>query len=169
MTSSHSQSGLVIPLFVVLLSILFICAITPVSGSDPVESDDQDISFVSINLSPGDTKISPGMNITPVITVMNRNITFEEGMVLKYSGTLGPVELISKNSEWPVPISGETKTYTIPFTIPSVQPGIYPLEITLTLNNSGDKSTIMQIKKAPTEIQVTHPKTGSGNSGCGCS
>lgn len=161
---THSRSlGYFNPVFFLTLCITFIAIISPVSG------DNSEIYIASINLPSDSTIVSPGMNISPIITVVNRDIKPGQAESLKFTGSLGPRTLITTNAEWPVPAKGEERTYTIPFTIPSLQPGVYSLEIGLILDDQESSNGVISTMKAKTNIQVTHPKPGSAISDCGCS
>ncbi|NLV25919.1 MAG: hypothetical protein GXY48_01925 [Methanomicrobiales archaeon] len=141
---------------------------SPVAGNTQEKTETTGFSISTITLKPNETIISPGITITPIVTVNNTQMYSNLNATLQFSARLGNVNLLSDKKEWPVPHVGEENTYFLRFTIPSILPGEYQLNLSAILIEA-DNRTVIPYTKAKTVVQVTHPKPGSGSRDCGCS
>jgi len=159
----------ILPLFFMGLFIL-------ITGVSPVVSAAQEDPAISplyqitdIALSSGELHISPGMNISPIITIVNLGGERDPGTTLQCHATLGPVQLTGNNTIIRLPDMREQMKIPLTFTVPFIQPGDYPLKITITLSEESDIHIAPQSMRAKKFIQVIRPQPGSGARTCGCS
>lgn len=157
------------PLTILLFLVMVIIAI-PVTQASTLEKEGiSNYTISDIRIIPGEMSISPAMNITPTITVMNNGA--EPGVENKvtFSATLGPVHLVGDTGAWDAPGPHEEKDYSVSFFVPFMQPGEYPLTITVTGYPVREMISPQHQMKAHKPVVVTCPRPVSSSRDCGCS
>ncbi|MDD1724156.1 MAG: hypothetical protein LUQ07_03400 [Methanospirillum sp.] len=154
-----------------LLLLLFSLLLIEGAYADTASENNRQIYQLSnISLDPAFQKVSPGDTINLSVLLTCTGTDSGTDPAVKFQATLGPVRLISKNTSWALPEPGESKTIPLSFTIPSIQPGRYTLDISLgTEEESSVQSSAEQHIKARELIQVTSLKPGLKPRDCGCS
>jgi hypothetical protein len=155
----------IIPKIAIILLTCILCASSTVIASSSDE-ENPDYQITLINISSEEMSVSPGLEIHPTITVLNTGTNPAKNVSLQFSALLGPTYLIADNALWTAPQNGEEE-YTIPFAIPFIQPGEYPLKITVHQIKENQTTSTSHTLKANAPIQITNPKPPVGD--CGCS
>jgi hypothetical protein len=153
-----------------LLALLTIFII-PVSTADEPNITQNNPVYVitNITLDESDLQASPGISISPSVTLQNIGAEPATDSSVQFRATLGPKNLINGNTVVPAPHAGKPDTYSLSFTLPSIQPGEYFLEIYVSPEkNQGTGSQESSMKTHKT-ILVTNPLPGSIKNDCGCS
>jgi len=156
-----------IPYVIIAMFVTIFC-VSSIAVASAEETQSPNCQIAAITLSSEELRVSPGVTIHPTIAVFNSGGEPKPNMTLHFSALLGPSKLIDDNSAQAVPVAGKERMYPISFTIPFIQPGEYPLKITMQQideSSSEKRSHSMRAKKF---IRVTHPRPGAGTRDCGC-
>jgi hypothetical protein len=125
--------------------------------------------ITNITLKDSDLKASPGISISPSVTIKNIGTKPTTGSSVQFRAILGPKNLINKDTVVPAPNPGKPETYSLSFTLPSIQPGDYSLEIYVSPENEQETGNKESSMKAHKTIYVTNPLPGVIKNDCGCS
>lgn len=156
-----------IPYVVIAIFVTIFCVSSIVVASVE-ETQSPNCQIVAVTLSFEEIRVSPGVTIHPTIAVFNSGGNHTSDMTLHFSALLGPSKLMNDNSALPVPTAGKERVYSIPFTIPFIQPGEYPLKITMQQIDESSSEKRSDSMKAKPFIRVTHPRPGAKARNCGC-
>ena len=153
-----------------LLALLTIFIIPAVTADELNITPDNPVYIITnISLKDSDLQASPGISISPSVTLQNIGAEPGASSSVRFRATLGPKNLINKDTVVPAPHAGKPETYSLSFTLPSIHPGEYSLEIYVSPENdqrTGNKESSMKAHKT---IYVKNPLPGAIKSDCGCS
>ena len=160
----------IICLILVISSIMSLSTSASANGGDVHSAyNNQVYGNMSMDISPEEKTIRPGMSIHPVISIENMGNGEYQDVFILFQATLGRELLPSDQSVFPAPGRGDTERYPLSFLVPHMPPGEYPLEILISIHNPGsEKVSDVTEKRVREWIQVGLPEPGSGGRSCGC-